>query len=52
MEDRFTVRWANGYWRVFDTFLYATLELRYTEKDARAACAEHNALWAERAAQR
>jgi hypothetical protein len=52
MQERFTVRWANGYWRVFDTEQYTTVELRYTERDAQFACEQANAEWAQRGAQR
>lgn len=40
--DRYCVRWANGFWRLFDTFAYSTAELLHTEKDARALCAQAN----------
>jgi len=34
---RYQKRWANGYWRVFDTLSYSTLRLAGTS----AECDEH-----------
>lgn len=34
---RYEIRWANGYWRVFDTFTYSTVRLVGTYNE----CNEH-----------
>lgn len=53
MEPRFEVRWANGYWRVFDTWQYTTMEpLQYTEREAVEAVQRANAEWQQRMARR
>lgn len=52
MNERFQVRWANGFWRLFDTFNYTTVDLAYTEKEALGACAEANAQWLIQTAKR
>lgn len=39
---RYEVRWANGYWRIFDTERYTTLSLSDRKKEAVAAVAVLN----------
>jgi len=33
MIARYQKRWANGYWRVFDTHLYTTYSVCLTERE-------------------
>ena len=39
---RYEVRWANGYWRVFDTEEYTTHSLCGLKKEAQSAASKLN----------
>jgi hypothetical protein len=39
---RYTVRWNNGYWKIFDTRQYRDVEKFGTEVDAKKALASFN----------
>lgn len=40
--NRYEVRFANGYWRTFDTFLYTTVWLHSLKTEAEDATAKKN----------
>jgi hypothetical protein len=37
--NRFQVRWANGYWKIFDTWRYCAVDIFDLKKDADNALA-------------
>ena len=39
---RYQVRWSNGYWKTFDTFLYCGISLHQSKVDAEHAVADLN----------
>lgn len=48
MTMRFEARWANGFWRVFDTYTYSTFELALSQGAAIEGALTQNEAYARR----
>lgn len=43
MQDKYTVKFVNSYWVIFDTERYENTQICYLKKDAQEQCKKMNA---------